>query len=75
MTGRLCPSVQCMVRVSQPILEKPVSGCRPSLLELAILTLKYTNIKKKLYTLFKNKCLKLVLRSACDVVRCGRLGG
>jgi len=37
MTGRLCRSVSCMVRVLLHMLERPVSGCRPSLLEVTIL--------------------------------------
>jgi len=32
-----------MVRVPLHMLERPVSGCRPSLLETTILTLKETN--------------------------------
>jgi len=40
MTGRLCRSVHCMVGVPLHMPEKLVSGCRPSLLEPEILTLK-----------------------------------
>jgi len=40
MTGRLCRSVHYMVRVLLHVLERLVSGCRPSLLEPAVLTLK-----------------------------------
>jgi len=40
MTGRLCRSVHCMVRVPLHMLERPVSGLRSSLLDPAMLTLK-----------------------------------
>jgi len=40
MTGRLCWSLHCMVREPLHMLERPVSGCSPSLLETAILTSK-----------------------------------
>jgi len=40
MTVRLCRLVHYIVRVPLHMLERPVSGCRPSLLEPAILTLK-----------------------------------
>jgi len=40
MAGWLCRCVPFMVRVPLHMLEITVSGCRPSRLELAILTLK-----------------------------------
>jgi len=43
MTGRLCWSVPYIVRVPLHLLERPVSGCRPSLLEPAILKFILTN--------------------------------